>query len=51
MSLNRPETQDARLEWVEPTVEQLDVRETSTMPHTGGDNPKHIRYYPDCTQS
>ena len=51
MDLNAKETNDVRLEWVEPTVQQLDVRETALNPFTGGDNPQHIRFYPDCTRS
>jgi hypothetical protein len=37
-----------RLDWVEPEVQQLDVRETATNPGTGGDGQ---RRYPDCTRS
>jgi hypothetical protein len=38
-----------RLNWVEPEIRELDVRETFNLPRTGADvggNP-----YPDCQRS
>jgi hypothetical protein len=39
---------DTKMTWIEPAVEVLDVRETSTAPGVGGDLQKR---YPDCTRS
>lgn len=36
------------LEWIEPVIRQLDVRETAIAPSTGADGQTH---YPDCTRS
>ena len=47
-------TEDNRLEWIEPTVLQLDVRETATNPARGLDYGLYYRtgpHYPDCTRS
>ena len=50
MSQNPSETFPAtqRLQWVEPEISQLDVKETSIYPFTGGDG---YRGRPDCTRS
>ncbi len=37
-----------RLEWIEPEIRQLDVRETAFRPHLGADGETH---YADCTRS
>ncbi len=39
---------DSRLEWIEPEVHQLDVRETAYAPGSGGDGESQ---YADCTRS
>ena len=39
---------EARLAWIEPTVTDLDVRETAIYPSGGGDGQKN---FPDCTRS
>ena len=39
---------DNRLEWIEPDVRELSVRETQAMPTPGGDG---ARTFPDCSTS
>ncbi len=46
--------QDSRLDWIEPTLTQLDVRETSINPARGLDYGMYYRTgapYVDCTRS
>jgi hypothetical protein len=43
-----PNETSIRLEWVEPEIRELDVRETAFDPHSGADGEKT---YPDCTRS
>ncbi len=50
---NEVAAMENRLEWVEPEIKQLDVRETAYNPGSGGD-PIYSQYgnaYPDCTRS
>lgn len=37
-----------RLEWIEPEIRQLDVRETAFRPHGGGDGDTR---FSDCARS
>ena len=41
-------TKATRMEWIEPEVRQLDVRETAFRPHAGADGETR---YADCNRS
>jgi hypothetical protein len=40
-------TTDDRMDWIEPQIKKLDVRETSQHPGGGADHS----VYPDCSRS
>ena len=47
--LNQTSATDQRLNWIEPEVRQLDVRETAAKPSAGSDGGGGS--FPDCTHS